>query len=63
MRRSYAGWQGAAYHQRVRNPFAKFRLAADDPFRSPDIRLLFGAQGISSLGSQISHIALSLIHI
>jgi MFS family permease len=61
MRRSYARRQGAAYNQRVRNPFARFRLAADDPFRSPDVRLLFGAQGISSLGSQVSHIAFPLI--
>ena len=47
----------------MRNPFAHFRLAADDPFRNPDIRLLFGAQGISSLGSQVSYIALPLIAI
>jgi predicted MFS family arabinose efflux permease len=47
----------------VRNLFLKFRLAVDDPFRNPDIRLLFGAQGISSLGSQISHIAYPLIAI
>jgi len=47
----------------MRNPFARFRLASDDPFRNSDIRLLFGAQGISSLGSQISHIAFPLIAI
>lgn len=47
----------------MRIPFLKLRLAADDPFRSSDIRLLFGAQGISSLGSQISHIAFPLIAI
>lgn len=41
--------------------FSRLRIAADDPFRSADIRLLFGAQGISSLGSQISHIAFPLI--
>ena len=40
---------------------ARFRLPADDPFRSADIRLLFGAQAISSLGSQFSHIAFPLI--
>lgn len=32
-----------------------------DPFRSSDILLLFGAQGVSSLGSQVSHIAFPLI--
>lgn len=40
---------------------ARLRLPADDPFRSADIRLLFGAQAISSLGSQFSHIAFPLI--
>ena len=63
MRRSYASRECAAYHRRMRNPFARFRLASDDPFRNPDIRLLFGAQGISSLGSQVSHIAFPLIAI
>jgi MFS family permease len=47
----------------MRNPFAQLRLAVDDPFRNADVRLLFGAQGISSLGSQISHIAFPLIAI
>ena len=47
----------------MRNPFTQLRLAVDDPFRNADVRLLFGAQGISSLGSQISHIAFPLIAI
>ena len=38
-------------------------LPADDPFRSSDVLLLFGAQGVSSLGSQVSHIAFPLIAI
>ena len=63
MRRSYAGWRRAAYHRRMRNPVARLRLAVDDPFQNPDVRLLFGAQGISSLGSQVSHIAFPLIAI
>jgi MFS family permease len=41
--------------------FSRIRLAADDPFRDPNVRLLFGAQGISILGSQVSHIAFPLI--
>ena len=41
--------------------FSRIRLAADDPFHDPNVRLLFGAQGISTLGSQISHIAFPLI--
>jgi MFS family permease len=45
----------------VKRLLSRLRLASDDPFRSADIRLLFGAQGISSLGSQISHIAFPLI--
>jgi MFS family permease len=55
--------QRAAYHRLMRNPFSRLRLAADDPFQNSDVRLLFGAQGISSLGSQISHIAFPLIAI
>jgi hypothetical protein len=47
----------------MRNLFARLRLAVDDPFQNPDVRLLFGAQGISSLGSQVSHIAFPLIAI
>lgn len=37
------------------------RLPANDPFRDRNVALLFGAQGISSLGSQVSHIAFPLI--
>ena len=47
----------------MRNPFTRLRLAVDDPFQNADVRLLFGAQGISSLGSQVSHIAFPLIAI
>ena len=47
----------------MKNPFAQLRLAPEDPFRNSDVRLLFGAQGISSIGSQISHIAFPLIAI
>ena len=45
----------------MRNLFSRIRLAADDPFRDPNVRLLFSAEGISILGSQVSHIALPLI--
>lgn len=41
--------------------FSRIRLAVDDPFRDPNVRLIFGAQGISILGSQVSHIAFPLI--
>lgn len=41
--------------------FTRIRLAADDPFRDPNIRLIFGAQTVSVLGSQVSHIAFPLI--
>ena len=47
----------------MRNPFARLRLAVDDPFQNADVRLLFGDQGISSLGSQVSHIAFPMIAI
>ena len=40
---------------------SRLRLAADDPFRDADVRLLFGAQAVSILGSQVSHIAFPLI--
>ena len=40
---------------------SRLRLAADDPFRVRDVRLLFGAQAVSILGSQVSHIAFPLI--
>ena len=36
-------------------------LSPDDPFTDANVRLLFGAQGISMLGSQISNIAFPLI--
>jgi MFS family permease len=39
----------------------RMRLAADDPFRDPNVRLIFGAQTVSVLGSQVSHIAFPLI--
>ena len=41
--------------------FSRLRLRADDPFRDADVRLLFGAQAVSILGSQVSHIAFPLI--
>jgi MFS family permease len=40
---------------------SRLRLGADDPFRDADVRLLFGAQAVSILGSQVSHIAFPLI--
>ncbi len=40
---------------------SRLRPAADDPFRDADVRLLFGAQAVSILGSQVSHIAFPLI--
>ena len=40
---------------------SRLRLGAEDPFRDANIRLLFGAQAISILGSQVSHIAFPLI--
>ncbi|MEY4389010.1 MAG: hypothetical protein RLZZ432_729 [Chloroflexota bacterium] len=46
-----------------RLPRPRLRLPEGDPFRDADIRLLFGAQGISSFGSQVSHIAFPLIAI
>lgn len=36
-------------------------LPANDPIRDRNVALLFGAQGISSLGSQVSHVAFPLI--
>ena len=45
----------------IRQLFSKFRLEVDDPFREANIRLLFGAQTVSILGSQVSHIAFPLI--
>ena len=41
----------------------KRHMPHDDPFRSSDVRMLFGAQGVSSLGTQVSNIAFPLIAI
>ena len=40
---------------------SRLRLSPDDPFTDANVRLLFSAEGISILGSQVSHIALPLI--
>ena len=40
---------------------SRLRLGAEDPFRDANIRLIFGAQAVSVLGSQVSHIAFPLI--
>ncbi len=40
---------------------SRLRLSPDDPFTNANVRLLFSAEGISILGSQVSHIALPLI--
>ncbi len=40
---------------------SRLRLGPDDPFQDANVRLLFGAQAISVLGSQVSHIAFPLI--
>lgn len=40
---------------------SRLRIGADDPFRDANVRLLFGAQAVSILGSQVSHIAFPLI--
>lgn len=40
---------------------SRLRLSPNDPFTEANVRLLFSAEGISILGSQVSHIALPLI--